>query len=275
MISFIAGAASLLCLIYYLVIGFYAGFSTSFAYFWPLAAVFFALIAVGMRYIKRHPRKLPLWIPVSAFTLLMTGVIIFVTVEAFVFMGAVSSDTQGLDYVIVLGAPVNKKGISKTLRQRLDKAIEYSRTNPGTIFVLSGGKTSEETESESAMMYDYMLHNGVPAEQMVIEDRSESTVENIAYSRVVIERLEDDRKQEAAEQNHTIAPGPYLLIDNRPLQIGILTSNYHVYRAKMIARKWGIPNVSVISCKTDYIVFPHLCVRECAAILKDRLMGNM
>ena len=56
---------------------------------------------------------------------------------------------------------------------------------------------------------------------------------------------------------------------------GILTSNFHVFRARMIAEKWGIPKVYGIPSKSDPILFPHLCVRECLAIIKDRLMGNM
>ena len=59
-------------------------------------------------------------------------------------MGAASSDEQNLDYVIVLGAKVKEEGISKSLKARLDNAIEFSQDNPGTVLILSGGQGSEE-----------------------------------------------------------------------------------------------------------------------------------
>ena len=43
----------------------------------------------------------------------------------------------------------------------------------------------------------------------------------------------------------------------------------------MIAKKWGFENVYGISAQSDPVLFIHLCVRECASIVKDRRMGNM
>lgn len=74
---------------------------------------------------------------------------------------------------------------------------------------------------------------------------------------------------------HSEAPAGFVEVEKRPVQVGILTSNFHIFRARMIAEKWGIPKVYGIPSKSDPILFPHLCVRECLAIIKDRLMGNM
>ena len=38
-------------------------------------------------------------------------------------------------------------------------------------------------------MYDYLVYNGVPQSQMILENVSTSTVENIAYSKLLIERM--------------------------------------------------------------------------------------
>ena len=101
-----------------------------------------------------------------------------------------------------------------------------------------------------------------------------STVENIAYSRLVIEghreRLRLEREQQEKKRRE-----PYLMVDDKPVEIGVLTSNFHVFRARMIARKWGFEHVYGISAQSDPVLFIHLCVRECASIIKDRLMGNM
>ena len=55
------------------------------------------------------------------------------------------------------------------------------------MLVLSGGQGEDEPVSEAAAMRDYLLFNGVNERQLILETRSFSTVENIAYSRVAIE----------------------------------------------------------------------------------------
>jgi len=59
------------------------------------------------------------------------------------------------------------------------------------------------------------------------------------------------------------------------IRVGIITSNFHVFRAKSIAKEIGIQNVTGIAAKTDPVLFLHFCVRECFAILKDSFVGNM
>lgn len=272
MVVWITVGLAVLCLLYYIVIVIYSGFSTAFAAFWLLASGFFALVAAGARYAQLHPKKLPLWVPVSVATFCAASLTIFCIVEVLVFFGAASEGTPNLDYVIVLGAKVRDDSLSKSLVKRLDKAIEYSQQNPDTILVLSGGKGADEPVYEAQAMYDYLLYNGVPSKQMVMETISTSTVENIAYSKVLIDKLEEE---EEAVQKSQVAPGPYSIVEKKPIQIGVITSDFHVYRAKKIGQKWGIPEIYGIAADSDPVLFLHLCVRECLAILKDKLMGNM
>ena len=84
-----------------------------------------------------------------------------------------------------------------SLKLRLDKAIEYVEENPDTILVLSGGPMQGEEKSEAELMYDYLRYNGVRPDQMLMEKHSASTVENVAFSRLVIEqdRLARKRKR--------------------------------------------------------------------------------
>ena len=107
---------------------------------------------------------------------------------------------------------------------------------------------------------------------------------NIAYSKVVIERHRDklrlereerEKRQQGPEALFKRNGGNYLVVDDKPMEIGVLTSSFHVFRARMIAKKWGFSHVYGISAQSDPVLFVHLCVRECASIIKDRLMGNM
>ncbi|MEG0369104.1 MAG: YdcF family protein [Hungatella sp.] len=258
-----------------MIIVIYSGFSTSFSLIWLLGAGFFFLVASGAHYSHLHPRQVPLWMPVSAVTFFGTVLVIFGIVETMVFLGVASPDMPHLDYVIVLGAKVRTDSMSNSLQKRLDKAIEYSQQNPDTVLILSGGKGADEPVCEAKAMYDYLVYNGVPKKQLMMETISTSTVENIAYSKVLIDQTEEKKKESMKEKGRPIAPGPFLIAEDKPIRIGVLTSDFHVFRAKKIAEKWGIPDIYGIASKSDPVLFLHLCVRECAAILKDKLMGNM
>lgn len=275
MIIWIAGAGAIVCLVYYGVILLYAGASVSYSWIWLAGAGFFGLLLLGEWYRQRHPKRIPLQVSVSIYTFLAASLTIFFVVEALIFWGAAGSGSENMDYVIVLGARVGDGRISNSLRARLDKAIEYSRKNPGTTFILSGGQSPGEPLAEAQVMYDYLLYNGVPAQQMVMETVSTSTVENIAYSKVMINGIEERRRQEIQSKGPAVAPGPFLRVEEKPIQTGVITSSYHLFRAKETAEKWGIDNVHGIAAKSDWILLPHFCVRECLAILKDKLMGNM
>ena len=264
-----------LCAAYFVVIGVYAGIGTSFAFIWLFFAALLLFLVYGKWYYARNLDRIPGWVPVSVVTTCVAGVAVLAMLCVLVFLGAATSAKSTLDYVIVLGARVKERTVNNSLRKRLDKAMEYAEDNPDTILVLSGGKGPGESTSEAEVMYQYLVYNGVRPEQLLIEDRSESTVENIAYSKVVIEQHRKKNQKVLVPLRQKTTSVPYAVAPDRPLEIGVLTSNFHIYRARMTAEKWGFDNVYGISADSDPVLFIHLCVRECASIVKDRLMGNM
>lgn len=279
MLVWILGIGALVCMIYYIIIVIYSGITTSFAFIWLIFAAALGLLAYGEHYYRLNPKKVPLWIPVSVTTFVLAGFVVFAVVEILVFTGVAGTSKENLDYVIVLGAKVQDQELSDSLKKRLDKAIEYAEQNPDTVLVLSGGKKKGDLVSEAEVMYAYLLYNGVDPDHMVMETVSSSTLENIAYSKVLIDQIQEERRKNVSK---TGPAGGFQggaqgieFAEERPLQIGILTSNFHVFRAEQIAKKWGISHVSGIASGSDPVLFVHLCVRECIAILKDKLVGNM
>lgn len=65
------------------------------------------------------------------------------------------------------------------------------------------------------------------------------------------------------------------ILPDKPLQIGVLTSNFHLFRAMEIGKKCGFEQLYGVASSADPVLFIHLCVRESIAILKDKFMGNM
>lgn len=284
MLAWILAAGAVLCLAYYAVIVTYAGFGTAFSAVWLFLGIFLGAAAAGVRYYQKYPERIPLWIPVSLVTLCAAGMIVLLVVQILIFGRIPSSAEPDLDYVIVLGAQVKPEGLSKTLKLRLDKAAEYARQNPDTVLVLSGAKGENEPVTEASAMREYLLKQGVEEDKMLLEERSYSTVENIAYSRILIEEdLEQKRaavRRKAEDQRKV--PGAAIMSERLAAQmaqqtarIGVLTSNFHLSRARMIAYKQGLTDVRGIASESDKVLFLHFCLRDSLAILKDRLMGNL
>lgn len=169
-------------------------------------------------------------------------------------IGATSAEIpRGLDYIVVLGAQVKKDGPSQVLRYRLDRAVSYLEENPETVCVVSGGKGSNEIEAEGTAMKRYLEEKGIPSERIRVEAASVNTVQNIRFSKELIE------SDQPAEQ----------------YSVGIVTNNFHLYRAVSIARRQGLGEVFGISAPSTRFYLPNNGMREILGILKDTIKGNM
>lgn len=290
MLIWVFTAAAVLCLVYYGVIVLYAGFGTSFAVLWLLIGGFFGATAAGIHFYQKYPERVPLWLPVSFVTLCASGLMIVLVTQILIFGRIPAAAEPSLDYVIVLGAKVKPDGsLSKTLKLRLDKALEYMKENPETMLVLSGAKGDAEPCSEADAMETYLLGQGADADHLLKEEQSFSTVENLAYSRVMIEKrenlLEQERKAEADRLlraqgeiegvPETGAPANNTPVLARQPRVGIITSNFHLCRAAMIAKKQDYGTVYGIASEADKVLLVHFSLRDGIALLKDRLMGNL
>ena len=290
MLIWVFTAAAVLCLVYYGVIVLYAGFGTSFAVLWLLIGGFFGATAAGIHFYQKYPERVPLWLPVSFVSLCASGLMIVLVTQILIFGRIPAAAEPSLDYVIVLGAKVKPDGsLSKTLKLRLDKALEYMKENPETMLVLSGAKGDAEPCSEADAMETYLLGQGADPDHLLKEEQSFSTVENLAYSRVMIEKqenlLEQERKAEADRLlraqgeiegvPETGAPANNTPVLARQPRVGIITSNFHLCRAAMIAKKQDYGTVYGIASEADKVLLVHFSLRDGIALLKDRLMGNL
>ena len=228
---------SFACLIYFVIIVIYSGIGTSFCGIWLFFAAASGLMAYFCARTPMNRERLPRRLPVAVFTTFFAGVAAFLCLMIPVMRAAKVPAEQGLPYVVVLGAKVEQDGLSTSLLKRLETACAYHRENPETIFILSGGKGKDEPVPEALAMYNYLYEQGVPARNMRIEMVAASTVANI--------------------------------------RIGILSSDFHIFRAMKIAETEGCSEPRPIAAPSDSILFLHLCVRECAAILKDHILGNI
>ncbi|MBQ1603637.1 MAG: YdcF family protein, partial [Oscillospiraceae bacterium] len=141
------------------------------------------------------------------------------------------------DFLIILGCGLRKDGTpTPLLRGRIDRALSFYRqqkaeTGKELIFVTSGGQGPNEVISESASMKRYLIEQGIPAEQIVEEDRSTDTFENMKFSREKIRAINPNGK------------------------VAFATTNYHVFRSGLFARRVKMRAVGM-GAKTKWYFWP-------------------
>ena len=170
---------------------------------------------------------------------MIAAIAIFLAVECFVFSGAFQKPPEGLDAIIVLGARVDENGASGSLRQRINAARVYLEENPDTICIASGGQGEDEPMSEAECIRDYLLADGIDPERIFLEDCSTSTEENMRYSLPMLHALEEDAET-----------------------VGIVTNDFHVFRALCLARKNGGFTFYGVPARSTVFGFIHYAMRE-------------
>ncbi|NGZ76575.1 YdcF family protein [Saccharibacillus alkalitolerans] len=153
------------------------------------------------------------------------------------------------DYIVVLGAGLKGDKVTPLLAGRLKRAIAFYRKQEAMPyvppkFVVSGGKGSDEMISEAAAMRNYLLEQGIPDEWIILEDRSVNTLQNMAFSKKIMD-------EESGEGRYTCV---------------FATNNFHLFRAGVYARKAGL-KADGIGSKTAFYYLPNAFIREYIAIL--------
>lgn len=88
---------------------------------------------------------------------------------------------------VVFGAGINNTQPGKSLRFRLDTAYSLMKEAPGSVCIVSGGQGKNEVVSEASVMKKYLVEKGISSDRIYMEDKSSSTIENIVFSKEVIE----------------------------------------------------------------------------------------
>ena len=175
---------------------------------------------------------------------LVVGIAILAIVETGCIISANMKAPAENATAVVLGCRVYGERASLSLVERLEAARAYLEENPEASCVVSGGQGPGENISEAECMYRWLVAKGIDASRIYKEDKSTSTEENIGFSKKVIEENGLNEK------------------------IAIVTSEYHSYRATMIAEKCEL-SCGTASGQTAIWLFPTYYVRELYAILAE------
>ena len=154
------------------------------------------------------------------------------------------------DFLIILGCALKKDGTpTPLLRGRLDLALQFrnaqlEESGKEACFVVSGGQGADEVQSEAASMQAFLLEQGIPPEQILTENRSVNTLENMLFSKEIIDGVRKNGK------------------------VAFFTTNYHVFRAGLKAEQAGLDAVGM-GAPTKWYFWPNAAVREYVGLLTE------
>ena len=152
------------------------------------------------------------------------------------------------DYVIILGCRINKDGsLTPLLKARVDKAIKFAKiqkekNGKSLKFIPSGGKGTDEIMPEADAMKNYLIEQSINENNIIVENKSRNTFENMKYSKNII------------------------LNDKENAKISFVTTNYHVFRSGVIANECGI-DCEGMGSKTKWYFYTNALIREFIANL--------
>lgn len=208
------------------------------------AAVFLLLQLLGLR-AKRTAKVLRL-----VFSMVIGLGILLAAATGFQIGAKAGGDAQQeCDYLIVLGCAVNNQSPSQMLSYRIDATYEYLRKHPDTQCIVSGGLGQGDTITEAQCMANELTARGIAADRIWLEEQATSTVESFINVKAMLQ-----------EKTGGI-----------PENIAVLSSEFHLYRAQMIAKDLGM-TVYTVSAKTERVgLLGNYFIREILAVWKYKL----
>ncbi|MDH5632445.1 MAG: glycosyltransferase [Gammaproteobacteria bacterium] len=145
--------------------------------------------------------------------LLTGGLILLVRMREVYFIARNAPDhVEAADWIMVLGRHVRRE-----FERRLDKVVDLARQYPESRILVLGGKPRGVAISEARLGRDYLLNAGIDESRILLEQESLHTLENMLNART-------------------------LLGERTRKPVVIVTSRYHLARARGLANSLGIPH---------------------------------
>jgi len=191
------------------------------------------------------PLLRPKWLRIAVIIIVCLGIALILVLETLMLSAAYSKPEEDADLVIVLGCGIFPDGnLTLSLKNRLDAAYDFLNENPAANCIVSGGQGEKEPVPEAVAMQRYLISRGIDESRVFVEAQSTSTEENLMYSLKIIEK-------------HCLSK-----------RIAIVTSDYHIFRASILADRLGLDVADGISSPTPWRIWLSCQIRECMAIVK-------
>ena len=203
------------------------------------------------RYKGNRPRSTARKWLVGLLAIVLVCVLVFTGLLVCVLAGDRDQINGDPQIMIILGCQVLPSGNpSMLLRDRLDEALDYLEAHPDMTVVVSGSMAGTEPITEASCMAEYLIANGVPEENIIQEDKSHNTWQNLQFSGELLAQLGYDTT----------------------VDMIVVSNGFHLTRARMLwERVWGDDyNLSTLAAPSSHLpsrLYMH--IREPLALLKS------
>jgi len=188
---------------------------------------------------------------VTLTVILCIGFLLFAITEGIIIHASFGQPEADCPYIVVLGAKVNGTSPSLSLADRIRAAEAYLNAHPDTIAILSGGQGADEGISEAQCMFNELTARGIDPSRLWLEEKSTSTQENLRFTMALIEEK----------------------TGSRPDSIGLISSEYHLFRAGIFAKDCGVTAIGIPAQTGWFSIKLNYFMREVAGIWHYILLG--
>lgn len=149
----------------------------------------------------------------------------------FVVKDAKKGHRDYCDYLLVLGGLViGEETPSDHLLERIHAAADYLKENTSCFVIPCGGCFRDgQKKSEALIIKEHLVKLGIDESRFILEDKSTTTFENFENAFEVI------RVHSGKNPNE--------------FNIAFLSSDYHLHRAGIIAKRCGFDKIGKVSCE--------------------------
>ena len=200
---------------------------------------------------KRFPKSTKVVKTLFTF-LLCIGILVVGVTECLIIGASFGDKDDDFDYLLVLGAKVRTDGPSVSLMDRIKATADYMEAHPDVIAIVSGGRGTDEPMAEAQCMFEELVKLGVDPDRIWREDQATSTWENLRFTMNLIEEK----------------------TGQRPEKIGLLSSEYHLFRAKMFARACNVEAVGIPAHTSRISQMVNHFMREVAGVWHYIILGG-
>jgi uncharacterized SAM-binding protein YcdF (DUF218 family) len=176
------------------------------------------------------------------------------------------------DYLIVLGSGLINGKVTPLLAQRVKRAMDFGdkqvkKAGRRPMLLLSGGQGDDEPHSEAAAMAEYAAQSGWPQDHILLEERSRNTLENMLFSKQIMdERAANRDAADAGAATNAASTSAANINTDVDYSCVFATSAYHLLRAGMFARQAGL-RADGLGAKSAWYFTPNAVLREYIAYL--------
>lgn len=199
----------------------------------------------------RFPRGMK-WLRRIVTVCLILGLLVVGVTEGIIIAASFGNPQEEVDYVVILGAKVRVTGPSASLWDRIYAAADYLDAHPDVIAIASGGQGEDEPMTEADSIQDELVALGIDPNRIWVEGKATSTWENLHYA---LDLIEEKTGQ-------------------HPEKLGVLSSEYHLFRASLFAQECGVEFVGIPARTSRISQMVNHFMREVAGVWHYLLLGE-